>query len=281
MIYQVRAAPGGFPRWLSWQRPRPPCREAPVTTGQTVDCQGKASLFPLICSLLSLRQWHFYHLESLSEYDCPESLGNLEWKINFWGDWTTMSRMLFSCSITNPTPGDAGDHVLCLHLCLADTRVSRMSRLLSRGQFYSRWCPCLSRVASLLAFACACSSSQLLAPAGFAGVSFHWWNSLCHLLNTLLSSWNACLQERLSSNIWGMLKDKNCSALVPCVRCSKVEKLIGASPASPVGLYFITLLSICPMTTLETPFSYNSGCPPHKGDIEEATGHPPLGLNVN
>lgn len=53
MIDQVRAAPGGFPV-AQLGKDRLSCREAPVTCrGQTTDCQGKASLFPLICSLLS------------------------------------------------------------------------------------------------------------------------------------------------------------------------------------------------------------------------------------
>lgn len=199
----------------------PSMQRGRVTAGQTMCLWRQGLIFPLIRNLLSLRQWHFDHLRSLSEYSCPEVPGQPWVENKFRGHWTTMSRMLFNCSITSPVPGDTGD------MCYAYTFVYRSSCVHSvppcpRVQFLSRWCPCPSRITSLLHFLATCSHSQLLAPAGFIGGSSHWWNYFATCQQSV-SFWNACLQEQLSSNVWGMLKDKNCSSLIPWVKRSKVE----------------------------------------------------------
>lgn len=216
----VRVAQRGLPWRLSWQRTHPP-RSVAVTAGHTMCLWRQSLIFPLIRNLLSLRQWHFNHLGSLSEYSYPEVPGQPWVENKFWGHWTTMSRMLFNCSITSPVLGDTGD------MCYACTFVYRNSCVQSVPpcppvQFLSRWCPCPSCITSLLHLLATCSHSQLLAPAGFVGGSSHWWSyfatfpTSCKFLEHVPPG--VTLKQRLRN-----AEDKNCSSLIPWVRRSKVE----------------------------------------------------------
>ena len=159
----VRVAQGGLPWRLSWRRTHPPRSMAESLQAKPCACKGKASF-----SLWYATCWA-WGSDTSTIFGLWVNTPGQPWVENkFGGHWTTMSRMLFNCSITSPVPGDTGD------MCHACTFVYRSSCVHSvpprpRVQFLSRWCPCPSRITSLLHLLATCSHSPLLAPAGFVG----------------------------------------------------------------------------------------------------------------